>query len=384
MPLGRTPSNASRPRAEQGPAYRGPVSDSPVPFAVAGAGWRAAFFLRAAAALPDRLRVTGVLARHPTRASAVDTAAVPVHGDLDALLAGGPRFVVTAVPWAATPALVRELASRGVPVLAETPPAPDLPGLHAILDLARRPPVPIEVAEQYHLQPLHAARLAVVASGVLGTVSQAQVSAAHDYHGIDLLRRYLGAGFGRVEIRARRFSSPIVAGPDRAGPPDEEQIAVSEQTLAWLDFDGRLGVYDFTGDQYFSWVRSPRVMVRGERGEINGETVRRLLDARTPVTEALERRDAGRDGNLEGFHHSGYTLGGRWVYRNPTAPARLADDEIAVAGCLLAMAERVDGGPSRCSLADAAWDHELGLRVAEAAETGREVVADGARWSAAG
>ena len=358
------------------------MTDSTIPFAVVGAGWRASFFLRVAEAMPERLRVTGVLARDRERVAPIAGGApIPVHASLDALLADGPRFVVVAVPWAATPVLVRELASRGVPVLAETPPAPDLAGLNAILDLARRPPVPIEVAEQYHLQPLHAARLAVVASGALGTVSQAHVSAAHGYHGIDLLRRYLGVRFGRVQIRARRYSSPIVAGPDRAGPPPEERIAVSEQTLAWLDFEGRLGVHDFTGDQYFSWIRSPRVLVRGERGEINDATVRRLVDARTPVTETLERRDAGRDGNLEGFHHSGYTLGGRWVYRNPTAPARLADDEIAVAGCLLSMAERVEGGPSRCSLADAAWDHELGLRVAEAAATGREVVADGGRWA---
>ena len=85
-----------------------------------------------------------------------------------------------------------------------------------------------------------------------------------------------------------------------------ERIEASEQTLAWLEADGRLGVYDFTGDQYFSWIRAPRVLVRGERGEINGTTVRRLLDARTPVTETLERRDAGQDGNLEGHHHIGY------------------------------------------------------------------------------
>lgn len=361
----------------------GRVSDSPVTFAVAGTGWRAAFFLRAAAAMPDRLRATGVLTRGVGRGIALASAAVPVHTDLDALLRGKPSFVVTAVPSPMTPVLVRELAARGVPVLAETPPAPDLAGLDAILELARRPPVPIEVAEQYHLQPLHAARLAVAATA-LGTVSQAQVSAAHDYHGIDLIRRFLGAGFGRVLIRARRFDSPIVAGPDRAGPPAQERVAESRQTLAWLDFGGRLGVYDFADDQYFSWIRSPRVLVRGERGEINGETVRRLLDARTPVTEVLERRDAGREGNLEGFHHVGYTLGGRWVYRNPTAPARLSDDEIAVAGCLLAMAERVGGGPSRCSLADAAWDHELGLRIAEAAASGREVTADGSRWAVAG
>ena len=359
------------------------MTDSPVPFAVAGAGWRAAFFLRVAAALPERLRVTGVLARDPARADAVRAAGIPVRADLDALLRDGPRFVVTAVPWPVTPVLVRELADRGVPVLAETPPAPDLAGLDAILDLARRPPVPIEVAEQYHLQPLHVARLAVVRSGALGPVSEAQISAAHDYHGMDLLRRYLDVGFGQVRIRARHFRAPIIAGPNRSGPPADERLETSEQTLAWLDFDGRLGVYDFTGDQYFSWIRSPRVLVRGERGEISGQTVRRLLDARTPVVERLERRDAGQDGNLEGFHHIGYTIGDRWLYRNPTAPARLADDEIAVAGCLLAMAERVDGGPSRCSLAEAAWDHELGLRMAEAADTGREVTADGSRWLAA-
>jgi hypothetical protein len=359
----------------------GPVTDSPVPFAVAGAGWRAAFFLRIAAAMPDRLRVTGIMARDPARAAALPgVPGLPVHTDLDALLGGRPRFVVVAVPWAVTPVLVRELAARGVPVLAETPPAPDLAGLDAILDLALRPPVPIEVAEQYHLQPLHAARLAVAASGVLGSVSQAQVSAAHDYHGLDLIRRHLGVGFEPVRIRARRFASPIVAGPGRDGPPVDERITTSGQTLAWLDWGGRLGVYDFTDDQYFSWIRSPRVLVRGERGEINGTTVRRLLDARTPVSEELVRRDAGHEGNLEGYHHVGYTLGPDWVYRNPTAPARLADDEIAVAGSLLAMAEHLDGGPSRCSLAEAAWDHELGLRVAEAADTGSEVVADGGRW----
>ncbi len=207
------------------------MTHSPVPFAVVGAGWRAAFHLRAAAALPDRLRVTGVMSRDAGKVAALDGGAnLPVHAGLDALLAARPRFVVVATPWAVTPALVRELAGRGMPVLAETPPAPDLDGLASMVDLATRPPVPIEVAEQYHLQPLHAARLAVVASGLLGTVTQAQVSAAHDYHGIDLLRRYLGVGFGTVRIRARRFASPIVAGPDRAGPPVDERIDTSSNS----------------------------------------------------------------------------------------------------------------------------------------------------------
>jgi len=48
------------------------------------------------------------------------------------------------------------------------------------------------------------------------------------------------------------------------------------------------------------------------------------------------------------------------------------------------MAEHLDGGPSRCSLAEAAWDHELGLRVSEAATNGAEVLADGRRWARRG
>jgi hypothetical protein len=167
------------------------------------------------------------------------------------MLADRPAFVVLAVPRTATPYLLRELADARVPVLAETPPAPDLVTLAGLADLAASD-ARIQVAEQYQFQPHHAARLAVARSGILGTVTQAQASVAHDYHGIDLLRRYLGVSFEPVTITARRFESSIVAGPDRSGPPDRERIETSDQLLAWLDFGDRLGVYDFTPDQYLS------------------------------------------------------------------------------------------------------------------------------------
>ena len=344
-----------------------------VPFAIVGAGWRAGFYVRVARALPGIFRVTGVLTRDPGRAAHASTAwGLPVRSSMDEILADRPAFVVLAVPRAATPSLLRELTDAGVPVLAETPPASDLDALAALADLAASD-ARIQVAEQYQFQPHHAARLAVARSGLLGTVTQAQVSVAHDYHGINLLRRYLGAGFTPVTITACRFESPIVAGPDRSGPPAGERLERSEQVLAWFDFGGRLGVYDFTPDQYFSWIRSPRVLLRGERGEINDMAVRALRDAVTPVTLELARRDTGHDGNLEGLYHVGITLGDEWVYRNPFVPARLTDDEIAVATCLERMVDYIGGGAPFCSLAEAAWDQELGLRMGEAWSTGRPV-----------
>ena len=185
-----------------------------------------------------------------------------------------------------------------------------------------------------------------------------------------------------LTITAHRFVSPIVAGPDRSGPPADERIVDSDQVVAWLDAGDRLGVYDFSDDQYFSWIRSPRVVVRGERGEIHDRTVSWLVDHRTPASVELVRRDAGHDGNLEGFHLVGITLGDDWVYRNPFAPARLSDDEIAVASCLAGMAAWLDGGPDVCSLADAAQDHYLGLMIERAARTGRPVRVAGHVWDA--
>jgi predicted dehydrogenase len=309
---------------------------------------------------------------------------VPTVRTLDDLLRpAGMEFVVVSAPWAVSPVLLRELAERGVPALAETPPAPDLPGLVALYDFAAGRGARIQVAEQYQFQPLHAARLTIARNGELGVVSQAQVSVAHGYHGISLLRGFLGVGFEEATIRARRFVTPIVQSPGRDGPPDAERIVDSEQLIAELDFGDRFGIFDFTGDQYFSYVRSPRLLVRGERGEIKDEEIRYLADHATGVQCSLRRVNAGEAGNLEGYHLKGYLMGERWIYCNPFAPGRLSDDEIAVATCLEKMAQHAAGGPSFYSLAQAAQDHYLSLLMNESARSGQAVRAERQPWAAA-
>jgi len=359
------------------------VGSNPVRFGIVGSGWRAEFYLRIARALPERFQISGVVARDAARRQHLsETWGIAPYGDLDDLLREGmPYFVVVSVPRVIAPDIIAALVERGVPVLAETPPAADLDGLRALWARVG-PQARVQVAEQYPFQPMHAARLAVAASGIIGTPSQAQISVAHDYHGMVLMRRALNLGFEEATIVAHRVTSPIVESPGRAGGPEADRIVSSEQVIAELDFGDRFGVYDFCGDQYFSWIRTPRFLIRGERGEINGTQVRYLADYRTPIVLDLRREDAGHDGNLEGLHHKGILAGDRWIYRNPLTPGRLSDDEIAVGTCLERMANYARGDAGFYGLAEAAHDHYLSLMVHQAVASGAAVTTEAQPWVA--
>jgi len=355
---------------------------SRINFGLIGAGWRVDFFMRIAAALPDKFGVVGVVARDPEKGKAfTERWGVPTFRTTEELFALKPAFVVVSVPWNVSVDMLEKCAANGIPALAETPPAPDIVGLEKLSKLIREG-AKIQIAEQYFLQPLHAALLAVAHSGRIGVPNQAQISVAHGYHGISLIRKYLGIGFENAKITATSFSTPIVNSPGRNGPPKTEQIVDSLQVVARFEFEsGKIGFYDFTGDQYFSYVRGPRLLVRGERGEIDGETVRFLLSADVGVNVPMRREDIGLRGNLEGYSHRGYTLGSDYVYQNPFPTGRLADDEIAIATVLEGMARYANGGKAVYGLADAAQDRYLDICMEEAVRTGKPVQTSMQIWA---
>ncbi|HEY0074284.1 MAG TPA: Gfo/Idh/MocA family oxidoreductase [Abditibacteriaceae bacterium] len=352
-----------------------------IKFAIIGAGWRSEFFARVARELPDRFQMTGLLSRSREKADSFgQTWHVSVATSLDELLTVQPDFALVSVPWGVGEELVIELSRRGVPVLYETPPSPTLEGLRALHEALKSLPAKVQVAEQYHLQPLHAARLEAIKQGWIGTPNFARVSVAHGYHGISLLRRFLGIGFELPTITARHFKSPLINGPGRDGPPQEEKTIESDQLLATFDWGEKLGSFDFCGDQYFSWVRGQDLLVRGERGEVHNEEIRLLQDYQTPLKIILQRETAGANGNLEGFYLKGLTARGQWLYQNPFMPARLSDDEIACAACLQGMKTYLETGKDFYSLAEAMHDRYLDILMDEAAQKGEAMRAEFQPW----
>jgi predicted dehydrogenase len=357
-------------------------SPSAITFAIIGGGWRTEFYLRIARAMPDRFRIAGLAVRNEERAAALaDLWGVPVFPDLDAMLAKtDPSFVVTAVSWAANPGFLRLLAERGIPALSETPPAPDLPGLLEVNRLTASG-ARIQIAEQYHAQPHHAALLGYLRLGRIGRPSQAQVSVGHGYHGLSLIRRFLGLDCESPTITGLQFTSPILSGGGREGPPTARTIRPSTESFFWFDFGDRLGLLDFTGDQYFGWIRNTRLLIRGDRGEITGDRAFYLKDHATPIEIPFVRRTAGIGSNLEGNHLQGYLAGDEWIYHNPCAPASLADDEIAIATCLLRMDEYVRTGKDFYPLAEGSQDHYLYLLAQQSVRENRPIQAERQPWA---
>lgn len=350
---------------------------------IGGAGFRAQAYLRVAKELPEHFRVSGMVVRDSSKASTMqqlwNVAAYPTLEQL--LEQERPDFVVVSAGKGASTAYFLELAARGIPALVETPPADDLEGLLQLHEKLTATDAKIQVAEQYHLQPMHAARISVIESGRLGPVTEATVSISQTYHAVSLIRKMLGIRFEEAEIRGKRFEVPLVAGPGRAGAPTEEKLIRVPRDLAWIDFGEKLGIYDFTKDQHRSWIRSNHLSVRGQRGEIFDNRLDVLADYRTPLHLQFNRINKGEMENMEGFFLQGIMAGERWAYVNPFRPARLSDDEIAVADCLRKMVAYVNGGPSFYGLPDASQDHYLGMLIEKAIETGEPVTAVRQPWA---
>lgn len=352
---------------------------------IIGSGWRTDFFLRAIAAHPEEFSLVGVVSRDPGAKAdwAAERGITSLFADIRTLLeAKRPDFVVVSVPANAALGPLKTLSGLGIPILLETPAAVDLEGLVAVWDLHCRGGALIEVAEQYPLQPMHAARLGLVAESLLGDIQMAQVAQCHGYHGICLLRRYLGTAFEPVTIRAHSDPLRVVRLSTRTGPPSTETIEERPFTQARLEFGDKLGLFEFDPEQYFSPIRSGHVLVRGTRGEIRDDAVRFLTDYPNVAFARLERISGGEQGSLHPPGLREIQFAGRSLYRNPNPGARLSDEELAVAETLRRMVKFAqDRKPGSCySLANACEDRYLDLLMEDSIRTGSPVSSTPQLW----
>ena len=333
-----------------------------IKYGIIGAGWRSEFYLRIAALMPDTFKVSGIYIRNKQKREEFSQKYnAPIFDTLEKLLKTDFDFIVSCVNKAGICDTVRELAGKNIPLLTETPIGTSNKEIDDFL-AEIKPDWRVQVAEQFHFQPRNSAIKSVIESGILGEIKQVQLSCCHDYHAASIIRFFLGTGDEMPEMSSFTLPDAVNRYNSRAGLLNEPEIVTSEEKFVVLRFKDKTAVYDFNYEQYFSDIRRSRILIRGTNGEILNDECTYLKDG-LPHSFTLRRNSYGANESLDGFTLVNITAEGKIVYENPFKGARLSDEEIAIATCLLNMKEYLDTGTPFYSLREAGLDSKIFLSV---------------------
>ncbi len=285
---------------------------------------------------------------------------VPAYTDLDRLQREtAPEIGVVSVSYGANGEVGLMAVEHGLHVLLETPIAHRLSEADAIIAAAERRGIKIEIAEQFHRRPLEQIKLELIASGLFGRVyASFNDFAGHGYHGVSVMRSYLGFDAKPVQVTGAVRRYPLAAHWSRlaetTGPREETQ----EHGIVAFE-DGQLGIFHWTSVGYDSplrWWRSSRFLAEKGMGITVGVNleVEERLSLLAPGGEAprfitLERRWERNDGGalVAMVAHTGDPDLPIVQWDNPFRPAvkghglQWHDDEIGVAGCIKSLVDAV-------------------------------------------
>jgi len=317
-----------------------------IKYGIIGAGWRAEFYLRIAALVPEKFSISGIYIRNEEKRKEFSIKYnIPIFDNLDDLLKTDFDFIVSCVNKESINETAQMLADQDIAVLTETPVSVD--------NLKGK----IQVAEQFHFMPRNQAYKRIIDSGILGEIHQVQLSCCHDYHAASLIRFFL-------DIKDESPTKTTVTLPDKVTRYNsrsghiEPSIINSEQKIVILNFGNKTAIYDFNFEQYFSDIRASRIVIRGTKGEIINNTCTYLKDG-IPHSFEIKRNCFGAEESLDGFSLLNITGNGEVLYTNPFKNARLSDEDIAIATCLLKMKDYVQNRKEFYSTQNAYTDFNL-------------------------
>ena len=345
-------------------------------YLIVGSGYRAKFYARIAKTYPALFSAL-FLCRSEEKAALMQyETGVPAVCSTEEAAAFRPDFIVIAVNKTSITDVSIEWVNRGYPVLMETPAGMTREQLLQLWNLSQNS-ARIAVAEQYHRYPDMIAGLQAVSEGRIGTPCSAYLSLAHDYHGMSLLRRMLLTEGESYSIRGERTMYPVTETDSRTGPLPGNPVRERARDLVWVSFDsGKKALYDFSGVQYHSFIRSRHVLVRGDRGEWCDAVLYCLDNRGQPVREELRPVIPERYKELD----TALLRDARRVPRTGLSMDNL-QDEFAMASMLYDMKDFLENGTEVYPLREALEDAYFRILMEEAlAEPWKEVRAGKMPW----
>ena len=341
-------------------------------YLIVGSGYRAKFYARIAAAYPSLFSAMFLCRSEEKAALMTRETGIPAVWSIEEGEAFKPDFVVIAVNKTSITDVCAEWVERGLPVLMETPAGMTREDLLRLWEL-RQNGAKIAVAEQYHRYPELIAGLEAVAAGKIGTPGSAYLSLAHDYHGMSLIRRMLLTQRESYTIRGERTMHRVTETDSRTGPIPGNPVREKARDTVWITFaSGKTALYDFSGVQYHSFIRSRHVIVRGDRGEWCDTVLYCLDEGGQPIREMLSPVVPSRYRELD-------TAMLRDARRVPGVALSMDNlqDEFAIASMLYDMKEFIENGTEVYPLQEALEDAWFRILMEEAlADPWKEIHAE--------
>ncbi len=346
-------------------------------------------------ALANDVEIVAVWGRSAGSAARVGAAlGVPWYLDIEKLVREtAPDLGIVTVNYHANGQVGLMAVEAGLHVLLETPIAHRLDEADAIIAAAAQRGRKIEVAEQFHRRPLEQIKLKLIESGLFGRVhSSFNDFAGHGYHGISVMRSYLGFDAQPVRVTGTVKQYDLASHWSRLQGKTAARTETQEHGM--IEFaGGQLGLFHWTDVGYDSplrWWRSSRFLAEKGMGITisRGLEVQEWLTLLTPDGEApafitLERRwervDGGRLTALVAHTGDPALPLVRWdnPFRSPENQyePQWHDDEIGVAGCIMSLvnAVRSDSEPTYGAV-QARIDQELILAIRQSSADGGQPV----------
>ena len=319
---------------------------------------------------------------------------VPWYMDLEKLKREtAPQIGIVSVAYNANGLVGLMTAESGLHMLLETPIAHKLSEADAIIAAAQARGLKIEVAEQFHRRPLEQIKLKLLASGLFGRVYSAfNDFAGHGYHGVSVMRSYLGFDAKPVQVQGLVRSYELAPHWARLSGSRDARTETQEHGIVAFDA-GQLGLVHWTDVGYDSplrWWRSSRFLAEKGMGisvgvalEVQEQLTLLAEGGEAPRFIKLERRFERVDGGalIAMLAHTGAADLPIVRWDNPFCPQTQGlgpqwhDDEIGVAGCILSLVNAVRGGtePSYGPF-QARLDQEITLAIRQSSlEGGRPI-----------
>jgi predicted dehydrogenase len=315
---------------------------------------------------------------------------VPWYTDLEKLKREtAPQIAIVSVAYHANGEAGLMAVESGLHVLLETPIAHKLSEAGAIIAAAQARGLKVEVAEQFHRRPLEQIKLKLLESGLFGRVySSFNDFAGHGYHGVSVIRSYLGFDAQPVQVQGAVHSYELAPHWSRISGSREARTETQEHGM--IEFaGGQLGLYHWTDVGYDSplrWWRSSRFLAEKGMGitigmglEVQEQLTLLAEGGESPRLLKLERRFERVDGGalIAMLAHTGDPDLPIVRWDNPFRPQtpgrgpQWHDDEIGVAGCILSLVNAVQNGTETTYGPRQAYlDQEITLAIRQSAREG--------------